>query len=67
MVETLFPWEKVPLDVSTNKLVCKNAVTYAYYGSCMGVSRFWLWAPARLCKTGHSRDFYCPAQQQKAW
>ena len=23
--------------------------------------------PDFICKLGHSRDFYCPPQQQKAW
>ena len=34
MVEILPLREKVPSDVSKNKLVHKNAVTKAQYGSC---------------------------------
>ena len=42
MVEILFRRKKVPLNVSNNKLVPKNAVPG------MGVARSGLWAPALL-------------------
>ena len=42
MVEILFSREKVPLNVSKNKLFRKIAVTLAEYGSCLlQVMGFW--------------------------